>query len=141
MFLGRVFICLAECSFHCSPSARLERKLSVEGLTNSVSVSNLPIHSTKYTEQFQVTRAYEYEHRRMPACLPRRIPFPLHLACAFPSHLIPLLHTMCAHPACISACGRHYTIQAVAFDLLIAFSLIFPRTHGFRSTTIPAVIK
>jgi hypothetical protein len=32
-------------------------------------------------------------------------------------------------------------IQAVAFDLLIAFSLIFPRTHGFRSTTIPAVIK
>ena len=33
------------------------------------------------------------------------------------------------------------TIQAVAFDLLIAFSLFFPRTHGFRSTTIPAVIN
>jgi hypothetical protein len=33
------------------------------------------------------------------------------------------------------------SIQAVAFNLLIAFSLIFPRTHGFRSTTIPAVIK
>jgi hypothetical protein len=32
-------------------------------------------------------------------------------------------------------------IQAVAFDPLIAFSLIFPRTHGFRSTTIPAVIN
>ena len=29
----------------------------------------------------------------------------------------------------------------MAFDLLIAFSLIFPRTHGFRSTTIPAVIN
>jgi hypothetical protein len=49
--------------------------------------------------------------------------------------------TMCDHPACISAWGRHYTIQAVAFDLLIEFSLIFPRTHGFRSTTIPAVIN
>jgi hypothetical protein len=43
----------------------------------------------------------------------------------------------------INAWGRHYTIhiQAVAFDLLIAFSLLFPRTHGFRSTTIPAVIN
>ena len=49
--------------------------------------------------------------------------------------------TMRAHPARTSAWGRHYNIQAVAFDLLIAFSLIFPRTHGFRSTTIPAVIK
>ena len=56
----------------------------------------------------------------------------------FSSHPSP---TMCAHPACISAWGRHYNIQAVAFDLLIAFSLIFPRTHGFRSTTIPAVIN
>ena len=34
--------------------------------------------------------------------------------------------TMYAHPACISAWGGHYTIQAVAFDLLIAFSLLFP---------------
>jgi hypothetical protein len=33
---------------------------------------------------------------------------------------------MYAHPACISAWGGHYTIQAVAFDLLIAFSLLFP---------------
>jgi hypothetical protein len=31
-----------------------------------------------------------------------------------------------AHPACISAWGGHYTIQAVAFDFLIAFSLFFP---------------
>ena len=37
-----------------------------------------------------------------------------------------LRYTMCAHPARISAWGRHYSIQAVAFDLLIAFSLIFP---------------
>ena len=54
----------------------------------------------------------------------------------FSSHPSP---TMCAHPARISVWGRHYNIQAVAFDLLIAFSLIFPRTHDFRSTTIPAV--
>ena len=30
---------------------------------------------------------------------------------------------MCAHPACINAWGRHYNIQAVAFDLNIAFLL------------------
>ena len=33
---------------------------------------------------------------------------------------------MYVHPACISAWGGLYTIQAVAFDLLIAFSLLFP---------------
>ena len=38
--------------------------------------------------------------------------------------------TMYAHPACISAWGGHYTIQAVAFDLLIVFSLLFtPHTR------------
>ena len=38
--------------------------------------------------------------------------------------------TIYAHPACISAWGGHYTIQAVAFDLLIAFSLLFlPHTR------------
>jgi hypothetical protein len=35
--------------------------------------------------------------------------------------------TMYVHPACISAWGGLYTIQAVAFDLLIAFSLLFPQ--------------
>jgi DNA-binding transcriptional LysR family regulator len=42
-----------------------------------------------------------------------------------PSSSHPYL-TMYAHPACISAWGGHYTIQAVAFDFLIAFSLFFP---------------
>ena len=46
---------------------------------------------------------------------------------------------LCILTLCV---GRHLLhIQAVAYDLLIAFSLIFPRTHGFRSTTVPAVIK
>jgi hypothetical protein len=55
-----------------------------------------------------------------------------HLACAFPPHLIPLppctstLHVLVRWERDVSAWGGLYTIQAVAFDLLIAFSLLFP---------------
>ena len=79
------------------------------------------------------------KHRRLPTCLTRRIPCPPHLACSFPPHLIPL-------PPCTST--LHVLVRGVdtipykpwpstSSSHSHSFS---PRTHGFRSTTIPAVI-
>ena len=72
--------------------------------------------------------------------------FPTCSCCACPgSSPIPSCCSYAAsshtHLAWNSAWGRHYHIQAVASHLLIASSLIFPRTHGFRSTTTPDVIN
>ena len=84
--------------------------------------------------------ACEHEHRRLPACLPRRIPFSPHLACAFPSHLIPL--PQCA-PTLHALVREVDTIPYKPWpSTSLSHSHSFsPRTHGFRSTTIPAVIN
>ena len=80
------------------------------------------------------------KHRRLPTCLTRRIPFSPHLACAFPPHLIPLppctstLHVLVRGVDSIPYKPWHSTSSSHSHS----FS---PRTHGFSSTTIPAVIN
>ena len=69
-----------------------------------------------------------------------RIPFPPHLACSFPPHLIPIppctptLHVLVRGVDPIPYKPRHSTSSLHSHSF-------FPRTHGFRSTTIPAVIN
>jgi hypothetical protein len=73
-------------------------------------------------------------------CLPRCIPFSPHLACAFPPHLIPL--PQCA-PTLHAPVREVDTIPYKPWpSTSLSHSHSFsPRTHGFRSTTIPAVIN
>ena len=76
---------------------------------------------------------------RLPGLLDH-IPISPHLACAFPPHLIPLppctstLHVLVRGVDTIPYKPWHSTSSSHSHS----FS---PRTHGFRSTTIPAVIN
>jgi hypothetical protein len=57
--------------------------------------------------------ACQHEHRRLPACLTRRIPFPPHLSCAFPPHLIPIPQSTCTIMASQKEeCGAAHPIGA-----------------------------
>ena len=82
----------------------------------------------------------QHEHRRLPACLTCRIPFPPHLARSFPPHLVPIppcaptLHVLVRGVDTIPYKPWHSTSSSHSHS----FS---PRTHGFRSTTIPAVVN